>query len=245
MSPEQQPGTERRAPRRAWLRFAILVVILASGFFIVRWTPVGNYFDLDQAVAKLESWGEHPQAPGLMILIWTLIAPLGMPVSPLVFASAVVFGTFWGWVYSMVGSMAGASLTFFVARRLGHDMVAHWLGETRLRRVENLVARHAFSTIFRLRFVPLPFVLLNTGAALAGVRFSTFFFASLLGLAPSLLIFSYFCHTLVGAAAADRPGMLRNLILALLAFLALSFLPRLLSRADPESEEAAPEEPAS
>ena len=241
MSSERQPGAGDRAPRRAWLRFAILIAILASGFFIVRWTPLGQYLDLDRAVAKLESWGEHPQAPALMIGAWSLVAPLGMPVSPLVFASAVVFGTLRGWAYSMIGSLAGASLTFFLARRLGHEMVAHWLGEERLRRVEGLVARHAFWTVFRLRFVPLPFVLLNTAAALAGVRFSTFFFASLLGLAPSLLVFSYFCHTLVDAAAADRAELLRNLVLALLAFVALTFLPRLFSR---EGDSDPPEDPA-
>jgi uncharacterized membrane protein YdjX (TVP38/TMEM64 family) len=204
-------------------------VLLVVGFAVVRWTPVGDYLDLDRAVSQLERLGRHPAAPAIMIGVWTLFAPFGMPVSPLVFASAVVFGTFWGWAYSMIAAMAGGSLTFFVARALGHDMVAHWLGESRLRRVENLVSRHAFTTIFRIRFVPLPFVLANTGAALAGVRFSTFFFATLLGLAPVLLVFSYFCHTIVAAAASDRAGMVRNLVLALVALVALTFLPRLLS----------------
>lgn len=243
MRPEEQPGAGSRAPRSAWLRFAILAAILAFGFAITRWTPVRDYLDLDRAVAELESLGRYPAAPAVLIAVWTIAAPLGMPASPLIFASAVVFGTFWGWVYSMIGCLAGGSLTFFVARRLGHDMIAHWLGENRLRQVEALVARHAFWTVFRIRFVPLPFVLANTAPALAGVRFPTFFFATLLGLAPSLLVFSYFCHTLIDAASADRPGLLRNLIFALLAFVAISFLPRFfLKRESPEDRLDQPED---
>ena len=32
----------RRVPRKAWLRMAILVAILASGFVLVRFTPAGD-----------------------------------------------------------------------------------------------------------------------------------------------------------------------------------------------------------
>lgn len=228
--PRSGLGGLTRVPGRAWLRFAVLIALLGAGFALVRWSPLGAYVDLDRAVATLEALGENPLAPAILVALWLVAAPLGIPVSPLVFASGAVFGTFWGWIYSLAGATLGSGLSFWISRRLGHELIAHWLGEERLSRVEKLVARHGFWTVFRLRFAPIPFVSINAGAALAGMRFMRFLAASTLGLAPSLWVYNYFSHALVDATAADRPGVWRNLFLALGAFLAITLLPQLVAR---------------
>ncbi len=219
-----------RIPMRAWRRFAMLIGLLVVGFAIVRWSPVGEYRDINRAVAALEAFGENPVAPAILLGLWLIASPLGVPVSPLVFSSGAVFGTLWGWLYSLAGATLGCSASFWAARRLGHDLVAHWLGEERLDRVEEMVARHGFWTVCRLRFAPLPFVMINMGAALAGLRFPKFIVGSVLGLAPSLWVYNYFSHALVDATAADRPGVWRNLFVALGAFLAITLLPAILAR---------------
>ena len=226
----ESDALELRRRRRARLRFGILVALLGAGVVIARWTPAGEYLQLDRAVATLEALGRNPLAPALLIAIWAIAPAIGIPASPLVFASGAVFGAFWGWIYSLAGAVLAAAVGFGVARALGHEMVARWLGERRLRRVEELVGRHGFWTVCRLRFAPLPFALVNTGAALAGMRFPSFLAASVLGLAPSLWVYNYFSHALVDATATDRPGVWRNLILALAAFLAITLLPSLIAR---------------
>lgn len=218
----------RRAARRAAIRFALLIGLLFTGFALARWTPLGAYLELERAVATLEELGRNPMAPAILILLWMVVSPLGIPVTPLFFASGVVFGTFWGWIYSLVGASLASAIGFGVARVLGHELVARWLGEKRLARVEEMVGRHGFWTLFRLRFAPLPFALVNTGAALAGMQFPKFIVASILGLAPSLWVYNYFSHALVAATAADRSGVWRNLFLALGAFLAVTVVPQLL-----------------
>lgn len=226
--PDDAP--RRRDRRRALLRFGLLVALLGAGFVIVRWTPVGGYLELERAVATLERLGRNPLAPVLLIVLWALLPPLGIPVTPLVFASGAVFGSFWGWIYSLIGAVLASAIGFGVARVLGHELVARWLGERRVRRVEELVGRHGFWTVCRLRFAPLPFALVNTGAALAGMRFPSFLAASVLGLAPALWVYNYFAYALVDATAAARPDVWRNLILALAAFLAITLLPLLVTK---------------
>ncbi len=232
--PADQPpppaAPERRDRRRALVRFGILIALLLAGFVIARWTPAGDYLQLDSAVATLEELGRNPLAPALLIAVWTIAPALGIPVSPLVFASGAVFGAFWGWIYTLIGAVLAAAIGFGLARALGHELVARWLGERRLRKVEELVGRHGFWTVCRLRFAPLPFALVNTGAALAGMRFPSFLAASVLGLAPSLWVYNYFAHALVDATATGRPGVWRNLILALVAFLAITLVPPLVAR---------------
>jgi uncharacterized membrane protein YdjX (TVP38/TMEM64 family) len=196
----------------------------------VRWTPLGHYVQLDRAVATLEELGRNPLAPILLIAIWAIAPAFGVPVSPLLFASGAVFGAMWGWIYSLIGAMLAAAIGFGVDRVLGHELVARWLGERRLKRVEELVGRHGFWTVCRLRFAPIPFALVNTGAALGGMRFSRFLAASALGLTPSLWVYNYFAYALVDATAAARPDVWRNLILALVAFLAITLVPSLVAR---------------
>lgn len=217
-------------PARAWIRFALLASLLVLGFALVRFSPLREYLELERAVAALDLLARNPMAPVILVVLWVIAATFGIPVSPLVFAGGAVFGTLWGWIYSLIGATLGAAITFWIARQLGHELVAHWLGEERLRRVEDLVGRHGFWTVSRLRFAPLPFALVNTGAALAGMRLPLFVAASILGLAPSLWVYNYFSHALVAATAADRSGVWRNLFLALAAFLAITLLPPLLAR---------------
>jgi uncharacterized membrane protein YdjX (TVP38/TMEM64 family) len=181
-------------------------------------------------VAALEEIGRQPWAPVALVVLWAVTTPIGLPASPLVFASGAVFGTFWGWIYSLIGATVAATTSFWVARLLGHDILARFLGEERLGRVEDLVGRHGFWTVFRLRFIFLPFFLVNFAAALAGMRFGRFIIATILGLAPSLFVYNYFSHALVDATAADRQGVWRNLALAMVAFLALTLVPQVIAR---------------
>lgn len=234
MSPKSvdRPPSERgtSSPGRVWLRFGLLVALVLSGVAVTRWSPVQEYLEPQKAVAALEEVGRQPWAPAALIALWGITTPVAIPVSPLVFASGAVFGTFWGWIYSVMGAAVGATTSFWLARLLGHDLLARYLGEERLSRVEELVGRHGFWTVFRLRFVFLPFFLVNFAAALAGMRFGRFLLASLLGTMPALFVYNYFSHALVDATAADRQGVWRNLALAMVAFLVLTLLPQVIAR---------------
>ena len=120
--------------------------------------------------------------------------------------------------------MGGAAASFLLARALGRDLVVHLAGESLLERVEGLLERHGFWNLVRVRFIPIPFALVNFGAALAGYPLPQFLIASVLGLAPSLLLYTYFGHALFTVATADRQAVLRNLFVALFLILLLTFL---------------------
>jgi uncharacterized membrane protein YdjX (TVP38/TMEM64 family) len=121
------------------------------------------------------------------------------------------FGALYGSVYNMVGLLLGASLAFWVAKLLGRDFVIRVTGK-RLRRAEALFERHGFWPLVQTRFMPLPFAVVNYGAALAGVRPVFFLIASAVGLIPSTLI-----HTIFIAQAIVTQGRERVFTLALYA----------------------------
>ena len=216
-----------RIPRRLWLRLALLAALLLTGLLATRFGPLSELLTREVLAARLEALRQSGSAPAVLLALYALVTPLGFPVSPLVFAGGAVFGSQLGWLYNFLGCVLGATLSYLLARRLGRELVVHLLGERRLERAEALVSEHGFWAVFRLRFVPIPFVAVHTAAALAGVPFPTYFLASVLGIAPVAWIYTYFSHALVSATAADRPGVVRDLALSVLLLVAITLSPYL------------------
>jgi uncharacterized membrane protein YdjX (TVP38/TMEM64 family) len=140
----------------------------------------------------------------------------------------------------LIGTVLGAASSFLLAKALGREFVQHLIGEARLRKLNTVLDRHGFWTIVRSRFIPVPFVITNFGAALVGVRFRIFLGATAVGLAPSMLVYTYFGKALYDAAGQDRQEVLGKMVAAILLFLLLSLVGphivgRVRRRADPKN----------
>jgi uncharacterized membrane protein YdjX (TVP38/TMEM64 family) len=163
-------------------------------------------------------------APVALIGLYVVVSPSGLPVSPLIWAGGIVFGVWWGWLYNFLGALLGASASFLLARALGRDLVLHVASATLLERAERILERHGFWALVRVRFLPIPFSVINYGAALAGIRWPVFITASTIGLAPSMVIWTYFGYAIFSVTTADRSEVVRNLVVALVLGLGLTFL---------------------
>lgn len=216
--------------RGAILRFAVLALLLAGAFAAFRFTSLGQSLTPENVQALLERLRENPWAPAILIGLYLVLAPLGLPVSPLIVAGGVAFGPWFGWLYNFLGCLGGGVASFVLGRTLAHDLVQQLLPRRHLKRIEAMVERHAFSSLVRIRFVPVPFPVVNYGAALAGVSPATFTVATAIGLAPSILVYTFIGGALAEATGADRGALLVKLGLAIGGLLALSFLPDLIRR---------------
>lgn len=200
------------------------MAILMGAALIFRFTPLSEWLTRDRMIELLAQLRETWWAPLALIGLYVTLSPTGLPVSPLVWGGGVVFGLWWGWLYNFIGTLLGASASFLLARALGRDLIVHMAGENLLARVETILERHGFWTLVRVRFLPIPFAVINFGAALAGVRWPEFVGASLIGLAPSMVIWTYFGYAIFTVTAEGRQEVIRNLIIAIVLALTLSFL---------------------
>ena len=212
--------------RRALLRFTLFIALLAGGFVALRWTPLADYANKEWIISTLQQLRESWWAPLAFVAIYGVLCPLAMPTTPLMAAGAIVFGLGLGSLYNFLGSILGAATSFFLARGLGHDLILHLFGD-RLRRFEKTLSRHSFWAIVRIRFLPVPFPVVNFGSALMGVKPATFLFATGLGMLLPVPLWTYFWVAIFGAAAGQASHAARNVAFALLLFLTLSFAPRL------------------
>ena len=218
------PARIRSVPRSAVIKFALLVAMLVVAFALFRWTPLHEFLTKDRIVALMMDLRAAWWAPVGLLALYLVVSPTGLPVSPLIFAGGVVFGVKLGWLYNLIGTMIGATASFLLARALGYDLVSHVVPEALLQGPEKILEKHGFWTIVRVRFLPIPFAVINYGAALAGVKLPQFLAATTIGLVPSMLIYTYFGHALFNAATADRQTVIRNLAGVLLIVLFLTFL---------------------
>lgn len=222
-TPPDIPCTGRR-PRGALLRFGALLALLLSGFLLARFSPLGGYLKPEILGGELEELSARGWAPWALIGLYVVLSPIGVPASALVVAGGFVFGTVLGGLYNVAGTFLGAAASFFLGRLLGRDFVAHVAGR-RLARVERRLARLSFWALVRVRFLPVPFPLVNYGAALTGVPAGRFLAASALGLTPAVLLYTWFAAALARAAQGERGPLIAQLVAALAGVLLLSLLP--------------------
>lgn len=175
---------------------ALLVAILATGFILLRFTPLGDYFTRDQMIALLEQLRSSPWSPAALIGFYLVLAPIGLPMSPLVAGGGVVFGPYWGSLYNILGLMLGAMSAYWVGKALGRDFIVHLAGP-RLRRAERAFEKRGFWPLVQLRFIPIPFWLVSYGAAMAGVKIPRFLVTSTLGLIPATVMHTSFAWKLI------------------------------------------------
>ena len=229
--PVEGPADDTSKSRGAvMMRFGILLVLLAAAGFAA-WRL--GFFDLRDprhlAAAVRRAREVRAIAP-LFVLIYAVVAAFGLPATPLTLAGGAIFGTVLGSILNWSGAVLGAIGSFVLAKALGHDALRRLLGQ-KATKLQGLVERGGFATMFRLRLLPVvPFNVLSFAAGLAGMPFRAYVLGTALGIIPGTIVYTYFADSLIaGAAGASRAAFLKVGIAAAL-LLIVSFAPTVVQR---------------
>ena len=198
-----------RFPLGPTLRFGGLLLLCVGGAAALRFTPLKELLDRSRMVAIFEHLRDSSWAPLLLLALFTTLAPIGLPMTPLIIASGVVFGPWLGAIYNTVGCLLGAAASYWLGRLMGREFVRRIAGR-RLKRIEAMMRRRGFWGLVGVRFLPVPFPVVNYGAALAGVPFHIFMLTAAMGLLPSMLVDTNFAARLFEVArGGDRSGLVK------------------------------------
>ena len=229
-----------RWPLTAGLTLTLAVVILIVLFGQM---GVDSTFDLltemEQRVAR-RFW----LVLASFVLTFALLSAVALPIGSLFcLVGGYLFGITPGFAASLIGSMAGATLTFFLVRSMGAARLRERLSQSRIDRLLKLLERDATWYLIVLRIVPVaPFFVINAAAALAWISGPRFILATLAGLIPTTLIYAAVGNGLGSLVEARRmmgPELLLQPsiglpLLGLVGLIAASFLAhRIIRRPEP------------
>ncbi len=203
-------GAEHRAGGRWWVRPLVLLALVAGGVLVALAVGVPP---LDQIRSWIAAAGWA--APLLFAALYTTVTLTPAPATVLSVAAGVLFGLATGLAVVLCAALAGATVTFALARWLGRDAVAR-IDSSRLHRMDGLLRRRGLLTMIGIRLVPLlPFSTVNYACGLSAVRARDYVLGTAIGILPgataTVAIGAY------GATPGSLPFLLAVAGLAVLA----------------------------
>ncbi|MFD6889611.1 TVP38/TMEM64 family protein [Streptomyces sp. NPDC059957] len=193
-----------------WTRLSLLVVLLlAAGVCVVLYEP-----------QRLLAEGWPPGLPvGTAVLLFA--AAYGVCTAALVprpllnLASGALFGSQFGLVAAVGGSVIGAGIAFGLGRMMGRDALRPLIRGRWLQAADDQLARHGFRSMLAVRIFPgLPFAMANYAAALSRCGWLPFLLATAIGVVPNTA-----AYVIAGASASSPTS---PAFLASFGFIALS-----------------------
>lgn len=214
-----------------WIKLLLLVVIVAAVWVIVRTTPLRGYLTREGVAALVTTLRQAWWAPLAFVAGYALAIAVGFSGLVLTLAGGAVFGFWWGVLLNTLGANLGATVAFWLARRLGRDGLLALLGG-RLAAIDRISHQSGFAWLLRLRLIPIvPFNLLNFASGLTAVPWRTYAAATALGILPGTLVYTFFADAILsGSREATRTAFVRVLVAGMLLVL-ISFAPMLARRA--------------
>ncbi len=190
-----------------------------------------EYISAERIGTTIRQAREVPFAAAIFVLVYVVVATIGLPALPLTLAGGAIFGIGAGIALTWIGATLGATGAYLLARTLGGDALRRLLG-SRAGTLDRLLGDGAFLTMLRLRLIPVvPFNALNFGAGLAGVRLSHYMAATAIGILPGTSVYTYFADSLLAGTEGARQTAFIRVAIAGVLLLALSYAPALAKRA--------------
>lgn len=160
----------------------LTVMLLTCRFFMS--SGMLHNMDAEGIKAYIASYGFW--GPVIYMIMFSVI-PSG---SIIAIAGGMAFGLYYGSIYTLIGAVIGASVAFYVSRHLGREAVEKRL-HGKMKRFDEHIQRGGFLMILILRLIPIiPFNVVSYGAGLTKIKFMDYFWSTLIGIIPGVLIFT-------------------------------------------------------
>jgi uncharacterized membrane protein YdjX (TVP38/TMEM64 family) len=154
-----------------------------------------------------------------------------LPGAVIAIAGGTLFGPVWGTIYNVLAATVGAVIAFAVARFLAPNWAARAVeGRVRFAGMVQAIEAEGWRFVVFVRLMPvLPYNLLNYALGLTSIRLSHFTLATLFGMIPIDIAYSYLGYAGYQALAGES-GAMRSALIAVAVFVTLLFVPTFVRR---------------
>ena len=173
--------------------FVVIVLAISCSRLLL---DLSSYF----APANIEMWLDSAGifAPILYMAVMALAVVISpIPSLPLDIAAGAFFGPFAGTLYSVLGALAGAVISFMIARFLGRELIERFLGG-HINFCTKCSDRILTKIVFLSRLMPIvSFDVISYGAGLTKMSLKKFSLATFFGMIPLTFLYNYSGSVLV------------------------------------------------
>lgn len=212
--------------------FAVLGVLFVTGKLV---------FDAEQSgIADWFAWlSEQWFALPLTVALFIAVSFVGFPQFVLMGAAVVAFGPITGFIYAWLGTLAAASVHYWLGLRFGSDLVKRYGGEW-ANRISDFIGRNGLMASIIVRFVPSgPFIVVNMGFGVTRTPYWAFIAGLAIGAACKIVIVSLGWQIILDFFNNQNPFVIAILVVAMIAWIALMLLARRwLRRNRPDTDQA-------
>jgi uncharacterized membrane protein YdjX (TVP38/TMEM64 family) len=149
----------------------------------------------------------------LLFALMMTVAGLGMaPLSIFAIAAGMIFGGWRGFLAIEIGTALCAALNFLLSRYVARAPIQRRMEKNpKFRAIDSAIGREGAKLVALLRFIPMPFGLMNYLLGLTAIRFWPYFGASVSAIWIGNAVFAYLGATAqAGLAAVTGQGRPRH-----------------------------------
>ena len=224
-------ATASKQKNARWLIVGIVVLLIAAGALLWRFTPLAEWADPERIAQWMQRMRDSASAPFLVIGAFVVGGLIMFPLTLLITATAVVFEPWLAIVLSLVGAIANAVVVYAIGRGLMRETVMHAFGKY-VEKLRGALDRSGIIAVASIRMVPIaPFTLVNLAAGAIQVRLPDYVIGTLLGILPGTIALTAFGTQLREIVEHPTLTNVGLLVAAIVAWIAVSFgLQRLVAR---------------
>lgn len=187
--------------RKLLRKGSVLIGVALVIALVLQYTPLERLLqDLQDGKSLIADWGWY--APFAFMGLTAFFVMIGVPRLVFCFVGGLGFGFVQGLLWSQIGTLLGAWLTYLFARYLARSWVLQKLQS--YPRLHKWFGSPSILSVFLVRQIPVGGVLLNLALGVSTVRSGQFLLGSMLGFLPEAVLV-----TLVGSGLGkDSPEMM-------------------------------------
>lgn len=172
------------------VRSIVLALVLLAAIAAV-WALLT--FEVDASIEgtaqRIRDWGMWGVAGSIGLMVAHSFLPF--PAEIIACANGMVYGAWWGALVTWAGAMLGAAAAFALVRWLGRPFVERMVPASQWERMSRWSRHRGAATLLVARLIPvIAFNLINYVAALTGLSWWSFLWATGLGILPLVILLS-------------------------------------------------------
>lgn len=185
---EQPVGAGDSFWNRNWQKLVAVTIWIALISGLVAYINLNN-LTLGDALRNVVELMQQPYGPLIYLLVYAIRPLAFFSAVALTLAAGSIYGPVLGVLYTIVASNTSATVAYLLGRFLGQGLLDESQSTGIIQNYALRMRRNSFETILVMRFIFLPYDLVNYLGGFLRINYKAFILATILGSIPGTITF--------------------------------------------------------